>query len=71
MLRATTSGNHEGACAWQENGDDNSIEVQLVAVCRELPEALHEGDGTRVRVGDAVCACASPLPGEQLGEEHT
>jgi hypothetical protein len=24
-----------------------------------------------VRVGDAVCACASPLPGEQLGEEHT
>jgi hypothetical protein len=56
---------------WQENGHDKSIEVQLVAVCRALPEALHEGDGTRVRVGDAVCACASPLPGEQLGEEHT
>jgi len=38
---------------------------------KQRAEALHEGDGTRVWVGDAVCACASPLPGEQLGEEHT
>jgi hypothetical protein len=34
-------------------------------------EALHERDGTRVRVGDAVGTCSSPLPGEQLGQEHT
>jgi hypothetical protein len=34
-------------------------------------EALHEGDGTRVWVGDAVGACSLPLPGKLLGQEHT
>ena len=63
MLRATTSGNHEGACAWQENGDDNSIKVQLVAVCRELPEALDEGDGAGLWCGEVAGTRDAALPG--------
>lgn len=54
-----------GEDAVGEHGVGVAVEVEQRA------EALHEGDGTRVRVGDAVGACASPLPGEQLGQEHT
>jgi len=38
---------------------------------KQRAEALHERDGTAVRVGDAVGTRTSPLPGKQLAQEHT
>lgn len=55
----------DGEDVVREYGVGVAVEVE------QRTEALHEGDGTGVRVGDAVGACSSPLPGEQLGEEHT
>jgi len=54
-----------GKDAVGEHGVGVAVEVE------QRTEALHEGDGTGVRVGNAVGACSSPLPGEQLGQEHT
>ena len=54
-----------GEDAIGEHGVGVAVEVTQRA------EALHERDATRVRVGDAVGTCSSPLPGEQLGQEHT
>jgi hypothetical protein len=33
-------------------------------------KALHERDGTAVRVGDAARACSPTLPGEHLAQEY-
>jgi hypothetical protein len=55
---------------WQENGNDNSMEVQLVAVCRELPEALGERDRPGPWCRDATRACTATLPGADRADDE-
>jgi AraC-like DNA-binding protein len=43
--------------------------VGVAVEVEQRAEALHERDGTAVRVGDSVGPCASPLPGKQLAQE--